>query len=237
MGDARIWPQRQQGFQSIDEQSERDVFLDHDSEDEDEDEDARSKVRHQVLGNADAQLSRVNVSDGDDVQDEEYEFIPGGQEASGRANGVSRSDRAVSSTLSSKAGIILVSLTSFPLICDSLFSSPILSSPKGMHNIFIVIPQFLVAGFAAVLFALVDPKKPLLPDHRAPIAPGPRLNGTTPIATANAVVSGGKKVLESMLLDNSTQGMDELNDLPYFDSVVYIFWSESFPSFSSQYLD
>lgn len=96
--------------------------------------------------------------------------------------------------------------------------------PKGVHNIFIVIPQFLVAGFAAVLFAIVDPKKPLLPDHRAPIAPGPRLNGTTPIATANAVVSVGKKALESMLPDNGTQGKDELNYLPHFDSVVYIFW-------------
>jgi hypothetical protein len=36
-----------------------------------------------------------------------------------------------------------------------------------------------------------------------------------------------------MLLDNSTQGMDELNNLPYFDSVVYIFWSANFPSSSS----
>ena len=42
-----------------------------------------------------------------DVQDEDYEFVPGEQESSG---GVGRSDRVVSSTLSSKAGIILVSL-------------------------------------------------------------------------------------------------------------------------------
>lgn len=33
-----------------------------------------------------------------------------------------------------------------------------------------------------------------------------------------------------MLLDgNSMQGKDELNDLPPFDSVVYIFWSANFP--------
>jgi hypothetical protein len=62
-----------------------------------------------VMGDPAAQLSRVNLNDGvADVQDEEYEFIPGGQETSGRG----RSDRAVSSTLSSKAGIILVSLPS-----------------------------------------------------------------------------------------------------------------------------
>ena len=75
-----------------------------------------------MISDSGAQLSRVNLSDGVvDGQDEEYEFIPGGQETNGRANDVSRSDRAVSSTLSSKAGIILVSLPSLPLICCSLF--------------------------------------------------------------------------------------------------------------------
>ena len=75
-----------------------------------------------MIGDFGAQLSRVNLSDGVvDVQDEEYEFIPGGQETNGRANGVSRSDRAVSLTLSSKAGVILVSLPSLSLICGSLF--------------------------------------------------------------------------------------------------------------------
>ena len=54
--------------------------------------------------------------DGVDVQDGEYEFIPGRQETNGRAIGVSRP-----STLSSKAGIILVSLPSLPLVCNSLF--------------------------------------------------------------------------------------------------------------------
>jgi hypothetical protein len=51
-----------------------------------------------VIGDSGAQLSRVNLSDGVvDVQDEEYGFIPGGQETNGRANSVSRSDtRAVS---------------------------------------------------------------------------------------------------------------------------------------------
>ena len=70
-----------------------------------------------MMGDPAAQLSRVNLNDGVvDVQDEDYEFISGGQETNGRANGVSRSDGAVSSTLSSKAGIILVSLF-LPLIC------------------------------------------------------------------------------------------------------------------------
>ena len=62
------------------------------------------------------------------------------------------------------------------------------------------------------------------------------MNGTTPIAAANAVVSGGKKLLESMQLDNGTHGKDELIDLPHFDSVVYIFWSVNIPPSSSLYL-
>lgn len=101
-----MWPQqRQEEFQTSEEQGERDVFLDHDSEDEDEG--AKSEDRRQVIGDSDAQPSRFNLSDGvvDNHDDEEYEFIPGGQETNGRENGVSRS---VSSTLSSKAGIVLV---------------------------------------------------------------------------------------------------------------------------------
>ena len=71
------------------------------------------------MGDSGAQLSHVNLSDGDvDVQNEGYEIIPGEQETNGRVNGVGRS---VSPTLSSKAGIILVSLPCLPLICDSLF--------------------------------------------------------------------------------------------------------------------
>ena len=48
-----------------------------------------------------------------DVQDDDYEVISVEQETNRRINGVSRSDKAVSSTLSSKAGIILVSLFFF----------------------------------------------------------------------------------------------------------------------------
>lgn len=58
------------------------------------------------------QLSRVKfTNDVIDVQDEDYEIISGEQETNGRVNGVGQSDKAVSSTLSSKAGIILVSLS------------------------------------------------------------------------------------------------------------------------------
>ena len=57
------------------------------------------------------QLSCVKFANDDiDVQNEDFEMIsgPGEQENNGRVNGVGQSDGAVSSTLSSKAGIILV---------------------------------------------------------------------------------------------------------------------------------
>jgi len=117
LADARTWPQ---------EQGERDVFLEHDSEDESENE-ARLELTKDVI----------------DVQNGDCEVISDEQQTNGRVlSGVGRSDMAVSSTLSSKAGIIL-----------------------GIHNTFIVIPQFLVTGLAAIIFAIVDPQKPLSPDH------------------------------------------------------------------------
>ena len=63
-----------------------------------------------MLGNFGAQRSRVSIND--DIQNDGYEFVPSCQEINGRSNGVRGSGRAASSTLSSKAGIILVSLLS-----------------------------------------------------------------------------------------------------------------------------
>ena len=97
------------------EPGELDVFLKHDSEDEDGDKEVGLKDRRRVMSDARVQLSHVNISNGAvDIENEDYEFIPGEPETNGRVNGVSRSDRAVSSisTLSSKAGIILVRLLS-----------------------------------------------------------------------------------------------------------------------------
>jgi len=192
LADTRTWPHHQQGLPT-DEESERNAFLADDLEDEGEDEEARLEDRRRVLGNSGAQMSRVDISNGvlntpTDIQNDGYVFVPSEQE-----RGEYGSGSATSSTLSSKAGIIL-----------------------GIHNIFIVLPQFLVSGFAAILFALVDPQRPLLPGHRGPIAPGPVLNGTIPVA---AIVSRGKEVLES-LLDDRQVALDDTHS----DSVVYVFW-------------
>ena len=58
------------------------------------------------------QLSRIKFTNVN-VQNEDYEVVSSEQETNGKVNGVSRSDRAVSSTLSSKAGVILVSLLQY----------------------------------------------------------------------------------------------------------------------------
>ena len=105
LADARTWPHHQQGLPSDGEPGERDIFLAEDFDDE-EDKEAELEGRQRVMGNTGAQLSRVDVSNGViDVPNERYGLIPGEHAIDGM-----RSDRVVPSTLSSKAGIVLVSL-------------------------------------------------------------------------------------------------------------------------------
>ena len=53
---------------------------------------------------------------------------------------------------------------------------------QGIHNLFIVIPQFLVTGFSSIVFALLDPDKSVLhgyhPGNAAP-QQGARAGGST----------------------------------------------------------
>lgn len=51
----------------------------------------------------------------------------------------------------------------------------------GIHNVFIVLPQFLVTGLSAFIFALLDPEKSVLHGHRPgnPMPVGAPGNGTT----------------------------------------------------------
>ena len=65
LADARTWSYHQQESQTNVNQGGRDVFLADDSGDEGEDEQAQLEDRRQVLGNAGAQISRVDISNGD----------------------------------------------------------------------------------------------------------------------------------------------------------------------------
>ncbi|KAF8963511.1 major facilitator superfamily domain-containing protein [Flammula alnicola] len=177
-------------------ENERQVFLPGEDTDE-EDETALREERRHVLSNSGAQLSRIDIRR-TVGEEEDYDILPRRGAANGRPNG----ERSDAGTLSGKAGIIL-----------------------GIHNIFIVIPQFLVTGFSAILFALFDPKKPALPAHRAPVAPGPGaiVNGTVLLANnvTSVVVSRASKVVRDALLMSRAEAEADVDT--HSNSVVYIF--------------
>jgi solute carrier family 45 protein 1/2/4 len=50
------------------------------------------------------------------------------------------------------------------------------STKQGIHNIFAVIPQFLITGIAAIIFAIFEPNKSIL--HSGNALP-PLMNGTS----------------------------------------------------------
>ena len=85
--------------------------------------------------------------------------------------------------LSSKAGIILVRPSGSFAVAWLIR----LFLEKGLHNICIVIPQFLVTGMASIIFALFDPDKSAIHRGKAqdiPV-PVPPANGTIPGAVAD----------------------------------------------------
>lgn len=126
-----------------------------------------TRSRRSVMGNAGAQLSRLDV-----------------HTTSHTGNGVAYEDgdgmarHSARGTLSAKAGTIMVrssSLHHWPLTL-------IVFVLQGIHNIFIVIPQFLVTGLSSIIFAIFEPDKSVLHGHHpGNTKPGgiiPPLNGT-----------------------------------------------------------
>ncbi|KAF8653633.1 hypothetical protein AX16_003785 [Volvariella volvacea WC 439] len=91
------------------------------------------------------------------------------------------------SGLSSKAGIIL-----------------------GIHNIFIVIPQFLVTGISSIMFALLDPNKSVLPAHNA--------SGAASIPSNITDVS--EEDVQPVVIARAFEGGDNPADS---NAIVYIF--------------
>ncbi|KIL68411.1 hypothetical protein M378DRAFT_120453 [Amanita muscaria Koide BX008] len=81
----------------------------------------------------------------------------------------------------------------------------------GIHNIFIVIPQFLVTGISAIIFAIFDPNKSILPSHHgAGGAPSTPANGTL-VSTDNSI-----SVVARLLSHRE-------NSTSISNSVVYVF--------------
>ncbi|KAJ7718374.1 MFS general substrate transporter [Mycena maculata] len=86
----------------------------------------------------------------------------------------------------------------------------------GIHNIFIVVPQFLVTGLAAIVFALADGPAPAA--H--PLAVGiPRPVNATFGAAANTTVGGGNETFDG----GGGNATLEAGVAPMRNSVVYVF--------------
>ena len=118
-------------------------------------------------------LANTEGDDGEiDDEDEEQRLIPS------EMNEDSQVQHSVNS-LGGKAGIILV--------CPSGSSATALANTtflgKGLHNICIVIPQFMVTGMSSVIFALFDPGKSAV--HHGKVQ-----DGSVPVPTADGTVSG-----------------------------------------------
>lgn len=103
-------------------------------------------------------LANTDGDDGEaDDEDEEQRLVQS------EMDGPSRTHHR-GQDLSAKAGIIL-----------------------GLHNVCVVIPQFLVTGMSSIIFALLDPDKSAIHHGKAPNAPAPAppSNGTASIPDVN----------------------------------------------------
>ncbi|KAE9392066.1 hypothetical protein BT96DRAFT_1000693 [Gymnopus androsaceus JB14] len=124
--------------------------------------------RRSLLGLGEAGMSSVNVSpvlpnyqEEEDEDEDEGAVLVGRSRDEEEGGSDDGSDEHDGGGLSAKAGIIL-----------------------GIHNIFLVIPQFLVTGLSSIIFALVDPVKSAL-SAKHPASPhGPLVNATASAANA-----------------------------------------------------
>ena len=68
---------------------------------------------------------------------------------------------------------------------------------QGLHNICVVIPQFLVTGMSSIIFALLDPDKSVIHHGKTPNAPVPvpPANGTTSAVDVNEFLSRAEGVV------------------------------------------
>ncbi|KAL4076685.1 major facilitator superfamily domain-containing protein [Scleroderma yunnanense] len=81
----------------------------------------------------------------------------------------------------------------------------------GIHNIFIVIPQFLVTGLSSLIFALLDPKKSVLHGHH-------------PGSTLPAGAPGNGTVSASLSIGVHFSARDEDGETNGPNAIAVIFW-------------
>lgn len=171
-----------------------------------------------MLGNSDAQVSRMDisgVSNGDG-----YHMVNGG----GYDNGAV-TERQNGGGLSAKAGIILVSRFKSFRFRRWFIGSTL----KGIHNISIVIPQFLVTGFSSLIFAIFDPQNTGVPQHHGAPVHAPIANGTDVKVLATNVTESLERMVRGValkLLETRQELAEEDGSAAVYqgsNSVVYIF--------------
>ncbi|KAF8994064.1 major facilitator superfamily domain-containing protein [Cyathus striatus] len=196
LADART-PQRRSG------EGEREVFLSHgddasDDEGDDEDEELKTERSRSLLGNSGAQLSRIDVSASGRIINgvpEDDDYVDLGR------RGGEREEGGNGGGLSAKAGIIL-----------------------GIHNVFIVIPQFLITGLSAVVFAIFDPEKSVLPEHHgSAAAPGTVANGTVLSLEKNNLTAPVAALVREFSAMMIRDAVEEEEREGQSNSVVYVF--------------
>ncbi|KAI3607991.1 sucrose transporter [Moniliophthora roreri] len=176
-----------------------------DSDSDNEEEEAKQRreeemhKRRLLLGNSAAGVSKIDIGGGErgrqyDDEDEDVGedavLVGRGDEEDGGDGDMGSGENG--SGLSAKAGIIL-----------------------GIHNIFIVVPQFVVTGLSSIIFAFVDPSKSAFHGKH----PG-NISKSPPVANATEAMA------TLLRRDDSDTILEQLQDIEASassDSVVYIF--------------
>ncbi|KAG6864294.1 hypothetical protein C0991_010765 [Blastosporella zonata] len=148
-------------------------------------------LKRNVLGNHHARMSRLQLQLDND--DGEWENVGGERNVDGAGGGANVSGGG----LSAKAGIIL-----------------------GIHNVSIVVPQFLVTGLSAVIFAIFDPVQPQ--GHILPPPPPPQ---AAPTIAAGSTSNTTEAVVRMLLREADNLAIEEemADRGGQSNSVVYIF--------------
>jgi solute carrier family 45, member 1/2/4 len=134
----------------------------------------------------------------------------GGEWTGEDADGISSPEQP-RTELSGKAGIILVCLSWYYSHSNTFLLTGLCL--QGINNIFMVIPQFLITGVSAIIFAIFDPVQIHGAEH--PSAPA-TTNGTTTIRIANTAAGAARAfVTREDALGYDSDGKS--------NSVVYIF--------------
>lgn len=104
----------------------------------------------------------------------------------------------------------------FLVVSSDLYPQPTqlstLLCTKGIHNVFVVIPQFIVTGISAIVFAIFEPGLSVLPAHGSN-SPGSSSNST--------IVDVASLAADSVSEDTSRQGFDSIGFM--FRLVLFTF--------------